>query len=78
MAHIFYICADILDRRECHGREYFMGANISWAQIFHGREYFMGANNLGYAQIFQDVRIYLIGSEHFDMRRYFEDVCIHF
>ena len=32
----------------------------------------------GYAQIFQDVRIYLIGSEHFDMRRYFEDVRIHF
>ncbi len=38
----------------------------------------MEANILGYAQIFQDVRIYLIGSEHFDMRRYFEDVHIHF
>ncbi len=61
-----------------HGREYFMGANISWARIFHGRDYFMGANILGYAQIFQDVRIYLIGSEHFDMRRYFENVRIHF
>jgi hypothetical protein len=35
VAHIFYICADILDRREC-----FIGANISWARIFHGREYF--------------------------------------
>jgi hypothetical protein len=38
----------------------------------------MGANILGYAQIFQDVRTYLIGSEYFDMRRYFEDVRIHF
>jgi hypothetical protein len=55
-----------------------MGANISWARIFHGREYFMGANILGYAQIFQDVRKNLIGSEYFDMRRYFEDVRIHF
>ena len=26
----------------------------------------------GYAQIFQDVRIYLIGSEYFAVRRYFE------
>ena len=37
-----------------------------------------GANVLGYAQIFQDVRIYLNGSEYFDMRRYFEDERIHF
>ncbi len=52
-AQIFYICADILDRRKhfngrkyfngpeyFNGREYFMGANISWARIFHGRKYF--------------------------------------
>ena len=73
-----------------HGRECFMGPNGSWARMFHGREYFMGANILmcadilhvskhfGYAQIFQDVRIYLIGSQYFDMRRYFEGVRIHF
>ncbi len=41
VAQIFYICADALDRRE-----YFIGANISWARIFHGCEYFMGANIL--------------------------------
>jgi hypothetical protein len=36
---------NILDGAQIfHGREYFMGANISWARIFHGREYFMGAN----------------------------------
>ncbi len=68
-AQIFYICADILDRRKCHGRKHFMGANISWAQIFHGRKYFnrrryfMGAN-ISWAQIFHG-------------REYFE-VCIHF
>ncbi len=39
-AHLFYICADILNRCKCHGRKHFMGAdisigaNISWAQIF--------------------------------------------
>ena len=59
VAQIFYVCADILDRRECHGRRYFMGANISWAQIFHGRKYLRCA-------------YILIGSEYFDMRRYFE------
>ena len=40
MAHIFYICADILDRRECHGREHFRGADILGARIFWRREYF--------------------------------------
>ena len=55
-----------------------MGANISEARIFCGREYFDVSEYFGYAQIFQDVRIYLIGSEYFDMRRYFEDVRIHF
>ena len=63
MAHIFYICVDILDRREClvganiswarkfHGFEQFLGANISGAQTFHGREYFMSANILICANI---------------------------
>ncbi len=50
-AQIFYVCADILDRRECHGRIHFMGANISWAQTFHGRKHFMGAN-ISWARIF--------------------------
>jgi hypothetical protein len=57
-AQIFWIGANV------------MGANISVARIFCGREYFDVSEYFGYAQIFQDVRIYLIGSEHFDMRRY--------
>ncbi len=67
---IFYVCADILDRRECHGRKHFMGANISWAQIFHGRENFMGAN-ISWARIFHGRKYFevcayiLIGSEYF-------------
>ena len=69
-AQIFWIGANVMD------------ANISWARIFHGREYFMGAN-ISWARIFRganilEAQIYLIGSEHFDMRRYFEDVRIHF
>ncbi len=83
-AQILWIGANVLWARTFHGRKHFMGANISWAQTFHGREYFRGANILmqanilGYAQIFQDVRIYLIGNEYFDMHRYFEDERIHF
>ncbi len=67
-----------------YGREHFMGANISWAQTFHGREYFRGANIFDvseYFGVFADISrlcIYLIGSEYFDMCRYFEDVRIHF
>ncbi len=41
MRRRYFIYAQIF-----HGREYFMGTNISWARIFHGREYFMGANIL--------------------------------
>jgi len=74
VAHIFYICADILDRRE-----YFMGANISWARIFlmcadilHVSKYF------GYAQIFQDMRIYFDWKRIFWYAQIFWDVCIHF
>jgi hypothetical protein len=64
VAHIFYVCPDILDRREYlmganislartfHGREHFMGANISWAQTFHGREYFRGANIFDVSECF--------------------------
>jgi hypothetical protein len=63
VAKIFYVCADILDRHECHGRKYFMGANISWAPIFHGREYFMGAN-ISWARIFH-------GREYFDVSEHF-------
>ncbi len=66
MAQIFYICADILDRRG-----YFIGANISWAQMFwmcadilHVSKYFECA------QILQDVRIY------FDWKRIFRDAQI--
>ncbi len=44
VAQIFYVCADILDRRKCHGRKHFMDANISWAQTFHRCKHFMGAN----------------------------------
>ncbi len=54
MAHIFYVCADILDKSEC-----LMGANISWAQTFHGREHFMGAN-ISWARTFH-------GREYFDV-----------
>jgi hypothetical protein len=46
--------------RTFHGREHFMGANILiCADILHASKYF------GYAQIFQDVRIY------FDWKRIF-------
>ncbi len=49
----FWFFPDILDRRECHGRKHFMGANISWARIFHGREYFdMCAYIFDWKQIF--------------------------
>ena len=77
MAQIFYVCADILDRCECHGRKHFMGSNISWAQIFHGREYFMGAN-ISWARIFH-------GHEYFEVcviiiilgkRQYFDNFVV--
>ena len=74
VAHIFYICADILD-----GREYFIGANISWARIFlmcadisHVSKYF------GYAQIFHDVRIYSDWNRILWYAQIFWDVRIHF
>ncbi len=60
VARIFYVCADILDRCECHGRKHFMGANISWAQTFHGRKHFMGAN-ISWARIFHG-REYFMGA----------------
>ncbi len=76
MAHIFYICADILYiganiswARIFHWREYFMGANISWARIFHGREHFMGTNILVCADVSGSAHI---GSGYSDMRRCFE------
>jgi hypothetical protein len=74
VAHIFYICADILDGREC-----FIGTNISWARIFwmcadilHVSKYF------GYAQIFQDLRIYFDCKRIFWYAQIFWDVHIHF
>ncbi len=74
VAQIFYICADILDRRE-----YFIGANISWARIFlmcadilHVSKYF------GYAQIFQDMSIYFDWKWIFWYAQIFWDVRIHF
>ncbi len=83
MAQIFYVCADILDRREClvganiswarifHGREYFMGANISWARIFHGRENFMGANILMCANILRVSKYFKMCAYIFDWKRIF-------
>ncbi len=76
VAQIFYVCADILDRRECHGRKHFIGANISGAQTFHGRKRFMGANISGAqtfhgrehvmgANILRCVHTVLIGSKYF-------------
>ncbi len=58
-ADILYM-SRYLDRRKCHGRKHFIGANISWAQIFHGRKYFMGAN-ISWAQIFHG-RKYFMGA----------------
>ncbi len=72
VAQIFYVCADILDRRECHGRKHFMGANISWVQTFHGRKHFMGANILRCAHTFWlEANIlcvnYYLGKRHYLM-----------
>ena len=41
-------------------RRYFMGAKISWTQIFHGRRYFMDAD-ISWAQIFHG-REYFMGA----------------
>jgi hypothetical protein len=74
-AQIFYICADILDRHKCHGRKYFMGANISiganisWVQIFHG-------SNISMGEIFWGVHTLLIGSEYFVCKLLFGQVPI--
>ncbi len=50
-------------RYSMYAQIFWMGADISWAQIFHGRRYFMGADISG-ARIFH-------GREYFDVSEYF-------
>ena len=48
-----------------HGRECFMGANVSWARMFHGREYFDVSEYFDMRRYFEDVRIHFLEANIF-------------